>query len=58
MRAGPYSLPWGSSIKVRVLASNIIGASPFSVTGNGAIILTFPDAPLSLMKVTASTAGT
>jgi hypothetical protein len=58
MRASPYSLPWGSSIKVRVSAKNIVGSSPFSSTGNGAIILTFPDAPLSLMKVTASTAGT
>jgi hypothetical protein len=58
MRATPYSLPWGSNIRVRVSAQNIIGTSPFSVVGSGAIILTYPDAPLSLTKVTDLTAGT
>jgi hypothetical protein len=46
--AEPFSLPWGSSVYARVVATNIVGDSPFSVVGNGAIMLTIPDAPIDL----------
>jgi hypothetical protein len=46
--ASPYSLPWGSSVLAEVQAYNAYGDSYFSPTGNGAIILTLPDAPVNL----------
>jgi len=45
LKAVPYSHPWGASIFVKVLATNEAGPSAFSVAGNGAIILTLPEAP-------------
>jgi hypothetical protein len=44
----PYNLPWGSSVFAIVQAFNSYGDSDFSVKGNGAIILTSPDAPIGL----------
>jgi hypothetical protein len=41
-----------------VTAINIIGSSPQSDEGNGAIILTNPDAPLNLQNVPTITAAT
>jgi len=52
----PYNLPWGSNIHATVSAINIIGASEHSDAGNGAIILTHPDAPYDLENVPAITA--
>jgi hypothetical protein len=37
-----------------VLAYNLYGYSPESSVGNGAIILTYPDAPISLAETIAS----
>ena len=54
----PYHLPWGSSIYVKVTARNIIGDSLQSTEGNGAIILTIPDAPTGLANVPTITAAT
>ena len=51
----PYHMAWGASIKARVTAQNIIGSSIVSDTGNGAIILTYPDAPINLANVPAVT---
>ena len=48
----PFNLPWGSSIWVKVQAFNSYGDSFFSQPGNGAIILTEPDAPHSLYEET------
>ena len=50
LRAEPYNLPWGSHIFARVIATNVIGESLPSDEGNGAQILTNPDAPLNLQN--------
>ena len=44
----PYGLPWGSSVYAIVYASNIYGDSVDSDSGNGGVILTYPDNPVSL----------
>jgi hypothetical protein len=51
-------LPWGSSIYVKVQAINLYGVSEHSDEGNGAIILTFPDAPINLAEDTSLKSGT
>jgi hypothetical protein len=48
--ATPYSLPWGSNVFAKVIAYNIYGDSLISEPGSEAIILTIPDAPLSLLE--------
>jgi len=50
LRSQPFNLPWGSSIQIQVVAYNIYGNSQPSVIGNGAIILTVPDAPTALTE--------
>jgi len=40
-------LPWGSSIYAEIVAINLLGNSIMSLPGNGAIILTYPDAPVN-----------
>lgn len=52
----PYNLPWGANIHATVSAINVIGASLHSDAGNGAIILTNPEAPFDLENVPATTA--
>jgi hypothetical protein len=47
--AGPYSLPWGSSIFAIVAAFNNYGDSFTSDPGNGAVIITLPDAPSNIV---------
>ena len=47
LKGAPYNLPWGSSVFASVFASNIYGDGTTG-TGNGAKILTNPDAPLNL----------
>jgi hypothetical protein len=44
----PYNLPWGSSIYAKLYATNSYGDSETSEVGNGAVILTNPDAPFDL----------
>jgi hypothetical protein len=46
----PFSLPWGSSIVAKVVAYNYYGDSLTSEPGNGAILITYPDAPLNLQE--------
>ena len=46
--AAPFNLPYGSSIYAKVLATNLYGDSLTSDVGNGAVILTVPDAPTDL----------
>jgi hypothetical protein len=55
LMASPYSLPWGSSIFAKISASNAYGDSSFSTSGNGAKIITYPDAPKSLANVPLTT---
>jgi len=54
LTSAPFSLPWGSSIFAKIQAKNLYGLSGISSGGNGAIILTNPDAPLSLTEVMAA----
>jgi len=49
-----YLLPWGSSIQAKVQAYNFYGYSIESAVGNGAIILTYPDAPINLKETIIS----
>lgn len=46
----PFNLAWGSSVYAVVQAYNAYGDSDFSDAGNGAIIYTAPDAPISLSE--------
>jgi hypothetical protein len=48
LRAAPFNLAWGASVYAKVLAINAAGNSIQSLAGNGAMIITYPDAPLSL----------
>jgi hypothetical protein len=50
-------LPWGSSVFAIVTAVNIYGLSLESSAGNGAIILTVPDAPVMLANNPSGTTG-
>jgi hypothetical protein len=54
----PYNLAWGSDVYAVVSASNVIGTSQQSDQGKGAIILTNPDAPISLQNVPSVTLST
>ena len=54
LRNTPFSLPWGSSVYAKVVAHNYYGDSLTSVPGNGAILMTYPDAPTTLTEVVAS----
>jgi len=45
LMATPFNMVWGSSISAVVIAYNQYGDSLTSILGNGAIILTNPDAP-------------
>ena len=51
----PYNLKWGSSIYAQIVATNIKGTSSVSESGNGAIILRVPDAPINLSNVVTLT---
>jgi hypothetical protein len=51
LRGEPFNLPWGSSIYVKIIAYNLYGDSFESQVGNGAIIMTIPDAPTDLVEV-------
>ncbi len=50
LRSTPFSLPWGSNVFVKVIASNLYGDSVESEEGSQAIILTNPDAPRYLLE--------
>jgi hypothetical protein len=50
LKDAPYSLDWGTSIFAKVVAYNIYGDSEISEAGNGAIIITYADAPLDLIE--------
>ena len=58
LRASPYSLSWGSSIYAKVVATNIYGNSAISLSGNGAVILTVPDSPTTIVENFALKSGT
>lgn len=58
LRGTLYGLPWGASIHAKLIAYNIYGDSVMSDVGNGAIIITNPDAPVNLAEVYASRTAT
>jgi len=58
LRTAPYNLPWGSSIYFKVIASNIYGSSAVSDPVNGAVILTYPDAPKNIIENFSLKSGT
>jgi hypothetical protein len=43
----PFSLPWGSDVYAKVIATNVYGDSLESPVGNGAKIITYPDVPVN-----------
>jgi hypothetical protein len=47
-------LSWGSSIYAKVIAYNYYGYSNESQLGNGAVILTYPDAPINIGEITSA----
>ena len=58
LRSSKFNHPWGASIYAKIVAYNIYGYSDESAVGNGAIILTSPDAPLSVTEVITMRAAT
>ena len=58
LKQTPYSIEWGRSIWATVTAVNLYGGSVVSQAGNGAIILTEPDAPINLSDVPSVTKAT
>jgi hypothetical protein len=58
LKALPYELEWNSGVYANVQAFNAYGNSGTSLTGNGAIITTVPDAPVNLRNVPALTFAT
>ena len=55
LRVAPYNHEWGATIYAKVSATNILGTSPESTAGNGAIMLTTPDPPENLANVPSET---
>lgn len=45
-----FNLAWGTSVYAKVIAYNVYGDSLISDAGNGAVIMTVPDAPVSLAE--------
>lgn len=58
LRQVPFSYDWGDSVYAKFTASNIVGTSEESEVGNGATILTNPDAPLNVVNNPSYTAAT
>jgi hypothetical protein len=50
LMTAPYNFDWGASIYAKIVATNEYGDSQESVAGNGAIIMTKPDPPISLQE--------
>lgn len=48
-------IAWGSSVYAKVSATNQFGTSTFSNSGNGAVIVTVPDSPISVANNMAVT---
>jgi hypothetical protein len=50
LKAAPFSLPWGTNVHAKIVASNVYGDSAESVPGNGAYITTNPDPPINMIE--------
>ena len=55
LKASPFSLDWGREVYAKVLATNLVGNSDYSIEGTGAVILTTPNAPVTLTNNVAVT---
>jgi len=55
--SSPFNLVSGSSVFASVVCYNLVGESPNSDVGNGAVIVvsTVPDAPINLARDTTKT---
>ena len=51
MRSAPFSLDWGDSVFAKVIAINTYGPSESSLPGNGAVIITYADAPINVAEI-------
>lgn len=58
LMAAPYSFDWGAHINAKLIANNQYGSSVESDVGNGAIIMTLPDAPVNLQEVVENRSAT
>ncbi len=58
MKASPYSLVKGDSIYVKIVSVNAYGDSVYSIAGNGAVIQSVPDSPVSLTNDPTTTTDT
>lgn len=58
LTSAPYNLVTLDTIDAKVLATNVKGDSDQSASGNGAIIITAPDAPVNLLEDTSHRAAT
>ena len=50
----PFNLVQGDSIKAKVIAINVKGASPDSPVGTGATFIVVPEAPVNLRSDTSA----
>lgn len=57
LRTTPYSLSWTTNVKAVVAAVTLKGSSAFSTSGDGAVILSVPDAPQGLVNNVAVTSA-
>ena len=57
LRIVPFNLQWGSSVYAKIVAANAYGNSLTSSQGNGAVLLTVPDVPLSFINVATITSA-
>jgi hypothetical protein len=52
LASAPYSLIQGDNVRFKVIATNVKGDSQESLVGDGATIITAPDAPVNLIENT------
>jgi hypothetical protein len=58
LRGSYFNLEWGSSIYAKLVAVNVYGDSVLSEEGNGAVMITAPDAPINLALVESERGST
>lgn len=55
LQTSPFGMYWGDHVFAKVKAINVVGESEFSAVGNGAQMLTNPDAPINFADNAAVT---
>jgi hypothetical protein len=56
--SAPFSLNWGAGVYAKIVATNIYGSSTESAVGNGAVLITYPDAPINFGEVVSMRTST